>query len=217
MTPVERPLPRFIAAASSEALPYGRWAEQLGTEFLRGCGGIDDRPADLGRPTDALWFPERSWGGRTFVPVTAREELGEGVQREPLEFFGHVSFERLESGHPHGFLSSADFTDITAESNPDWEIDLNDDEIGTWSWDDGRRAHMTLVWGRPLVPGAVVATAELAGEIVDQAPLVEDRFTLVAVDALQGDGDEHFLTVRLWNARGEQVAEDTLYAEEGEE
>jgi hypothetical protein len=40
--------------------------------------------------------------------------------------------------------------------------------IGTWRGEQGKQAAMTLVWGRPLIEGAAVATAELADLVVDQ-------------------------------------------------
>ena len=64
--------------------------------------------------------------------------------------------------------AKADFTDVLAEDNPDWKIDLNDDVIGRWRGENGRAGAVTLVWGRPLVRGAVAATAELDAETVDQ-------------------------------------------------
>jgi hypothetical protein len=72
---------------------------------------------------------------------------------------------------------------------------------------------MTLVWGRPLVEGAAVATAELADLVVDQSLLVEGRFTLIAPDDYRGDT----LDVRLFDRRGEEVASESLYAEDDED
>ena len=57
---------------------------------------------------------------------------------------------------------------------------------------------MTLVWGRPLVDGGAVVTAELADLAVDQCALVEGRFTLIAPDDYRGDT----LDVKLWDAQG---------------
>ena len=74
---------------------------------------------------------------------------------------------------------------------------------------------MTLVWGRPLVRGAVAATAELAGRNVDQDPVSNGRFTLIALDALEGYGDDVFLEVKLWSQRARELASESLY-EEGE-
>ncbi len=93
-------------------------------------------------------------------------------------------------GEPADFRAKADFTDVLAEDNPDWHIDLNDDVIGRWRGENGRAGAVTLVWGRPLVRGAVAATAELDGETVDQEEISKDRFTLIALDALEGYGDD---------------------------
>ncbi len=84
--------------------------------------------------------------------------------------------------------AKADFTDLLADDNPDWKIDLNDDVIGRWRGEAGIAADVTLVWGRPLLPGAAAATAELDAETVDQEPTSNDRFTLVALDAMEGYG-----------------------------
>ncbi len=76
---------------------------------------------------------------------------------------------------------------------------------------------MTLIWGLPLVRGAVAATAELGDEVVDQAAVEEGRFTLVAVDAVHGFGDELYLEVRLWDRQLRQVAAESLYDEPAED
>lgn len=86
--------------------------------------------------------------------------------------------------------------------------------IGPWRSEAGRGGEVTLVWGLPLVRGAVAATAELDGEVVDQSPIRDGRFSLVAVDAVRGFGDEEvFLTVKLWDRRLGQVASESLYDE----
>ena len=61
------------------------------------------------------------------------------------------------------------------------------------------------------VRGAVAATAELDGETVDQGPVTDGRFTLVAVDAVEGFGDDLFLEVKLWNRAVREIAGETLY------
>ena len=71
--------------------------------------------------------------------------------------------------------------------------------IGRWRGENGRAGDVTLVWGTPLVRGAVAATAELEAETVDQKPISDDRFTLIALDALEGYGDELFMEVKLWS------------------
>jgi hypothetical protein len=72
---------------------------------------------------------------------------------------------------------------------------------------------MTLVWGRPVVDGGAVVTAELADLAVDQCLLVEGRFTLIAPDDYRGDT----LDVKLFDRRGRELAHESLYAEEGED
>jgi hypothetical protein len=133
-----------------------------------------------------------------------------------VEYFGWVSFTRPQEGEPTDIQAKADFTDVTAEDSPEWQIDLSDDVIGSWRSESGRGGDVTLVWGLPLRRGAVAATAELDGEVVDQTPIAEGRFTLVAVDAVHGFGDEAYLTVKLWDRRLRQVASESLYDEGGE-
>ena len=114
---------------------------------------------------------------------------------------------------PSDFASSADFTDETAEANPDWRIDICEEVIGGWRGEGGRSAEMTLVWGVPLIAGARVATAELSGLAVDQCAVAEDRFTLIAPDAYRSD----YLDVKLWDADGRELASESLYVEDDDE
>ena len=207
MAPNPRPIPCFIADSSQEGIPHGRFSERLAETFRSACGEISDLPDGVSPPQEISWFPERTWGGRTWVPATARTEAGEGS----VELFGHVSYERSDSGEPQDLRAKADFTDVLADDNPDWKIDLNDDVIGRWRGEDGRAGDVTLVWGTPLVPGAVAATAELEAETVDQELISDNRFTLVALDALVGYGDDIFMDVTLWNQRGMPLAAESLY------
>jgi hypothetical protein len=221
--PIARPFPCFIADAPQEGRPYGQWAKRLEEQFAKAC---EPHAAEAGAPLDPetiRWFPERGWGGRVYVPGAGRatepsggDESEEGEQTSDpvlVEYFGHVSFVRPEDGEPGDFRASADFTSVTAEDNPQWKIDLSDDVIGAWRAEGDRGGDITVVWGLPLVRGAVAATAELDGEVVDQAPVQDGRFTLVAVDAVQGFGDELYLEIRLWDRTLRQIAAESLYAE----
>jgi hypothetical protein len=208
MTPNPRPIPRFIADSTQEGIPHGRFAERLTSEFRTACDGIRDLPDGVAIPEQVDWFPERAWGGRVWVPATARAESEEG----PLELFGHVSYVQAAEGEPTDFRVAVDFTDILAEDNPDWRIDLNDEVIGRWRGENGRAGAVTLVWGRPLVRGAVAATAELDLETVDQEVVSDERFTLIALDALEGYGDDIFMQVKLWSRRAQELAVESLYA-----
>ena len=40
---------------------------------------------------------------------------------------------------------------------------------------------------------------------------LQDRFTLIAPDALKNYGDDAYLEIRLWTNRGKEVARESLY------
>jgi hypothetical protein len=208
LPPTDRPLPRFIAEPPHELEPYGRWREALDERFRSRYEEIEELP-DLGDVGEITWFPERTYGGRTYVPATAPTSSG-------VELFGYISFVRDgRSGEPADLEASADFTNETADANPGWKLDLSEEVIGRWRGPGRAEGELTLIWGTPLVPGGVVATAELGGETLDQCALVQsDRFTLVALDAVSGLGDDLYLEVKLWNRGGELLAVESLYADE---
>jgi hypothetical protein len=206
--PNPRPIPRFIADTTQEGIPHGRFAERLREEFAAACAEIEDLPAGAAVPDEVDWFPERTWGGRVWIPASVHTESEEGR----LELFGHVSYVQPPGGEPESFAAKADFTDILAADNPDWRIDLNDDVVGRWRGENGRAGAVTLVWGRPLVRGAVAATAVLEGETVDQEAISQGRFTLIALDALEAYGDDVYMEVKLWSQRALELASETLYA-----
>jgi hypothetical protein len=195
-------VPRFVAEPPQEGLPYGRWAERLGQELLAACLELTEVQEDLGEPGEIVWYPDRSWHGRTYVPATASTSGG-------YELFGYVRYLPAgeEGGEPSGFSAWVDFTDQTAAANPQWSLDLCDEVIGRWRGHGGGVAAMTLVWGRPLVPGGGVVTAELGELTVDQCELIEDRFTLIAPD----DYRHELLEIKLWSARGKELARESLY------
>ncbi|MBN1530558.1 MAG: hypothetical protein JW895_15960 [Thermoleophilaceae bacterium] len=191
MPPSERPIPSYAAEPPQEPLPYGRWAEALVEHFERAA------ETEIGA---VQWYPERSHGGRTYVPATA--PAGEG------EVFGYVSYTREHEGaQATDFAAVADYTDETADDNPDWTLDLSDQEIGNWRGPEGRRGVITLVWGVSLVANGVVATAELGPTTTDQCELVEQRFTLVSLDAYTGD----YVEVRVYGADGTELTRESLY------
>lgn len=201
--PVARPIPRFIADASIEGLPYGRWAQQLREALAKAA---EPHASEAGGPLgEVTWFPERSWGGRVFIPAIAPIEGAEG------EYFGYISFVRAADGQPSDIRAEADFTDVVVEDNPDWQIDLNEEVVGAWRGEGERRGDVTLVWGTPMVRGAQAATAELDGDVVDQAPVSDERFTLIALDAVKGFPDELYLEIRLWGPRNAEIARESLY------
>jgi hypothetical protein len=203
MPPEQRPIPRFIAEPPHDSFPYGRWADQLSARFLEAVKALDTEGDEIGDPGQITWFPERTFDGRTYVPAAAPTSEG-------YEVIGYVSFIHAEGGEPESFYSRADYTDETAESNPDWKLDLSDEEIGNWRGRDSLNANITLVWGVSLVPGGALATAELGPTTTDQCEVVEDRFTLVSLDGWTGD----LLTVKLWGGTGDEMAAESLYEED---
>ena len=211
MPPTDRFVISFAASPPQESLPYGQWAQKLSEHFLAACREIDTEGEELGEAGEVVWFPDRTYAGRTYVPAVARTTEG-------YELFGYVSFREDLGGNdsaeaarePEDFEAHADFTSELAESNPDWKLDLNDDVIGSWRGEHGNTADMTLVWGVPLIPGGALVTAELANLAVDQCELLEDRFTLIAPDNYRQD----FLEIKLWGKRGQELARESLYVED---
>jgi hypothetical protein len=200
MPPEPIVVPRFAAEPQQEQLPSGRWADTLRAELLRAAEEL----GDLGERGDIVWFPDRTLSWRTCVPATARTSSN-------LELFGYVSY--VVTDEPGAFHTSVDVTEDLVEENPEWQIDLNDEVVAQWRGRGGAVAQMTLVWGVPQVQGGAVATAELGDRVrttVDQCELVENRLTLIAPDDYAGDT----LEVRVYDAKGEQLAAESLYVEE---
>jgi hypothetical protein len=207
MAPVERFVPRFAAEPPQEDLPYGRWQERLNEEFLAAARLLDTGEQQLSDPGQIIWYPDRTWHGHTYVPGTARTEEGH-------EIFGYVRFlPATEDGEPGDFSAHVDFTEETAERNPDWRLDLCEEVVGSWRGHFGAVAAMTLVWGRPLISGGRIVTAELADLAVDQCELIEERFTLIAPDDYRGD----LLDIKLFDVKGRELARESLYAGDDEE
>ena len=207
MPPEDRFVCRFAAEPPQAPLPYGRWAETLQAEFLAACLKIDGEGEDLGDAGELTYYPDRTWSGRTYIPVTTRSSTG-------FELYGYVSFSPGdEYDEPSDFYGWADFTDVTADDHPDWRMDLTEEVVGGWRGEQGKVAAMTLVWGRPLIDGGEVVTAELARVTVDQCTVAEERFTLLAPDAYRED----YLEVALYDRKGNQLARESLYEDDGED
>ena len=199
MPPEERFVCRFAAEPPQDALPHGPWAERL-TELVR------EATAELGADVGELvFYPDRTWESVTYVPVTA-PTAGGG------EVFGFVDFARPdeETPEPHDFDATVDEAEAAAGAET---LDLNQEVIGHWRGEQGEVAEMTLVWGRALVPGGAIVTADLGKLTVDQCALVEERFTLLAPDGYRGDT----LTCKLYDAGGGEIARESLYEDDDED
>src|SRR5918999_2740792 len=147
MPPEERFVCRFAAEPPQGPLPYGRWAETLQAEFLEACLRIDSEGAELGEAGEPVWFPDRTWGGRTYVPVTARSSTG-------IELYGYVSFTPGdEDDEPSDFYAWADFSENTADDNPNWRMDLTHEGVGGWGGGGGKGCPRLAGRGGPPVYG----------------------------------------------------------------
>jgi hypothetical protein len=207
MAPEERFVPRFAAEPPQASVPYGRWEQRLREELLAAALRLEGAPEDLGEPGSIVWYPDRTWHGRTYIPATSITAGG-------YELFGYVRFlPGPEGEEPSDFMAQVDYTEETAERNPDWKLDLCDEVIGSWRGEAGAVAQMTLVWGRPLISGGAVVTAELADLAVDQCPVLDERFTLIAPDDYRQD----LLDIKLFDVSGRELARESLYAGEEDE
>jgi len=74
--------------------------------------------------------------------------------------------------------------------------------------------HMLINIGpqHPATHGVLRLVLELDGETVDQEEVSQSRFTLIALDALEGYGDEVFMQIKLWSRRAMELASESLYA-----
>jgi hypothetical protein len=198
---------RFVAEPPQDPLPDGRWAATLKRHFLGACDPLSDEEDGLGDPGDVTFYPDRTWHGRTYIPATTLTSTG-------YELFGYVSFRPGgEDREPSEFAAVADFTPETAAENPDWELDLCEEVVGIWRGENGDSAEMTLVWGRPMVDGGEIVTAELAHLVVDQCMLEGNRFTLLAPDGYRGGT----LECLLFDEDGTQIARESLYEDDDDE
>jgi hypothetical protein len=198
----EIPIPCNIAEPPQEPTPSGRWADRLRAEFLAAAQDLDQ----VGEPGEVSFYPDRTWHGYTYIPVSA-------TTANDFQVYGYVRFVAGTDGRDQSdFTAYADFTEETAERNPEWELDLCDEVVGAWRGADGAVASMTLVWGRSLVEGGSVATAELGEHTVDQCALADERFTLLAPDDFAGA----LLEVRLYSEAGAELARESLYDEDAE-
>jgi hypothetical protein len=198
---------RFAAEPPQGPLPYGDWAQTLQGEFLAACLRVDAEDTEIGEAGEVRWYPDRTWAGRTYVPATSLTATG-------VELYGYVSFAPGDADHePSDFAAWADFTEDTAADHPEWRLDVSEEVVGGWRGEEGEVAAMTLVWGVPLLDGGIDATAELDGAAVDQCPIREGRFTLLAPDAYH----DRYLEIALWDGRGNQLARESLYEEDDDE
>ena len=210
MAPNPRPIPRFIADTSQEGIPHGRFAERL-REVFRKALRRDRATCPRGRRCRTRSTGSRSAPGAAASGFPARPTASsaEGKLRalrsRLLRPAGRRASRPTSRPRPTSPTSSPRTTRTGGSTS-------TTTSIGRWRGENGRAGDVTLIWGRPLVRGAVAATAELDGETVDQEPISQDRFTLIALDALEDYGDDVFIEVKLWSRRAIELASETLYS-----
>jgi hypothetical protein len=192
------PICRFAAEPPQGGLPP---EETLQAEFLAACLRVEteEEDPDLGAAGDIHWFPDRTWSGRTYVPATTRTDTG-------LELFGYVSFAPGDDG-PSELYAWADYTADVAEDHPEWRMDISQEVVGGWRGERSQVAAMTLIWGVPFERRGRVVTAELGPDVVDEAEIAGERFTLLAPDAY----DDEYLEIVLKDGAGNELVRESLY------
>ena len=158
MPPEDRFVPRFAAEPPQELLPYGRWAaDACSEEFLRRL------PADRRRGRGARRARrDHLVPGPHLARAHVRARDGADRRRARAVRLRQLRAAAATARSPTTSTPSPTARPRPPSANPDWPIDLCDEVVGTWRGEQGKVAAMTLVWGRPLVDGGAVATAELA-------------------------------------------------------
>ena len=206
--PNPRPIPRFIADSTQEGIPHGRFAERLGGSLPRGLRRASTTcPRASSADGELDWFPERAWGGRVWVPCSTRAEGPEGE----LELFGHVSYVQPEEGDPERLPGQGRLHRRARRGQPRLEDrpQRRRDRPLARRERPRRRRHPRL--GPPPPPGRRRRHRRARLETVDQEAISNGRFTLIALDALEGYGDEILMQVKLWSSRAKELASESLY------
>ena len=143
--PTTRRIPLFAARPPRNRCPMGAGARR--SPSSSGPSARADRRDRL--------VPRPHLEGRTYVPATApAADGGEWVRLR-------LPHAREGAGAQATDFVAGDFTEETADQNPDWSLDLSDHEIGHWRGHPGpaRGDHAGL--GRRARVKRAVATAEL--------------------------------------------------------
>ena len=211
MPPVERFVCRFAAEPPQEALPHGAWAQTLQAEFLAACLRIDAEGEELGEAGELRWFPDRTWNGRTYVPVDgAHDDRPRAVRlrllrpatrtdgrAEPSDFDSTRRLHRRDRRAQPGLAASTSARRCRQLARRGRPQRRHDARLGRAA---DRRARASPP---PSSPASRSTSA--------RSPT--DRFTLIAPDDYRSD----FLDVKLWDGDGRELASESLYVEDDDE
>ncbi len=146
MPPTDRFVTAFAAEPPQDELPYGRWADRLRVEFLAACLRIDDEGEDLGQAGDVTWYPDRTYGGRTYVPATA-------APRPATSSTATSPSSRASTAATRPTSTRAPTSPPRSPSRtPDWKLDLCEDVIGVWRGENGKVGADDARLGAPAGP-----------------------------------------------------------------
>ena len=212
MPPVERFVCRFAAEPPQEAPPHGAWADTCRRSSSPPACGSTRRARSSARRGELRWFPDRTWNG---PHVRARD--GAHVVRP-----GAVRLRLLPprrpgrtaaSAEPSDFAATADFTDETAERNPEWRIDLCEEVVGGWRGEGGRVRGDDARLGRAAVSRRRArdrgARRPRRRPVRDpRRPLHADRARRLPLGLPR---------VKLWDADGRSSLRESLYVEDEDE
>ena len=200
------PRPCRPSNASSAASPPNRprrrcrtapGPQTLHAEFLAACLRIDAEGQELGEARDLRWFPDRTWNGRTYIPVTARHDDRPRAVRlrlvHPRRPGGGGDRRRaVRLRHPRGLHRG----DGGAQPRvADRHLRGGRGQLARRGRprrrDDARLGHADDRGARSWPPPSWRASPSTSASSRD------DRFTLLAPDNFRGD----FLDVKLWDSR----------------
>ena len=154
------PLSRFIAESPHELEPHGRWRTMLEELFRSACKSIEGED-DLGEVGEIVWFRTARMGSGPSCPPARRPRPG---PRCSVTCRSHARTTLLS----RPISSRGPTTRSRPPRGTDWKLDLNDEVIARWRGPAESSGDLTLVWGTPLVPGAVAVAAEIEDETLDQ-------------------------------------------------
>ena len=210
MPPNPRPIPRFIAdthPGGDPARPLRRAAAP--SRSAKACDG-DRGPARRASSCRARSTGSPSAPGAAGSGCPARP--GPRAPEGELELFGHVSYVQPRGGRAERLPRQGRLHRRPRRGQPGLEDrpQRRRDRPLARRERPRRRRHPRLgpAAGRAAPSPPPPSSTR---ETVDQEAISNGRFTLIALDALEGYGDDIFMQVKLWSRRAQELASESLY------
>ena len=132
MPPTDRFVIRFAAEPPQDA-PVRALGRHASRPFLAAIDADRSEDEELGEIGEIIVVSGSHVHGAHLRPAVAR------TARATSSSVRLVLRGRRRASGPADFEALADFTAEIAESNPDWKLDLNDEVIGSWRGEQGKR------------------------------------------------------------------------------